>query len=381
MFDKNNLTFFLSILGIGVSLFIILGVYAYSAGNNDHAFSVSAKAATLYEPETGSFLYEKNADERLPMASTTKIMTALVALKNCMLDEPVEIDGRAVGIEGSSAYLKAGELLTVEQLLYALLLQSANDAATALAIHISGGTEDFALLMNQYAKEIGALNTSFSNPHGLDDEEHYTTARDLAVIAAEAMKDERFVRIASTRQKTFRTEYSTRTYVNHNKLLKLYDGCVGVKTGFTKKSGRCLVGAAQREGLTFISVTLDAPNDWNDHEKLLDYGYSSLQKIRFATSGDHIYKIPILDGVSNSIIASNTDEASIILPKGDYEIAEHVKLMKFAIAPIKEGEIVGEIIYTLNGKEAARVKIVATEDVPKQKESTIFDKILSLFNR
>ncbi len=382
MFDKNNLSFFLSILSIGVILFIILGFYAYSANDNgSRGFSVSARAATLYEPETGLFLYEKNADEKLPMASTTKIMTALVTLKHCELNDLVEISNQATGIEGSSAYLKAGELLTVEQLLYALLLQSANDAATALAIHVSGNVEDFSLLMNEYAKEIGAINTSFTNPHGLDDDEHYTTSRDLALIAADAIKNDNFLKIVSTKQKTFNTEYNTRTYVNHNKLLRLYDGCIGIKTGFTKKSGRCLVGAALRDGLTLISVTLDAPSDWNDHRLMFDYGYDALQKITFATCRDHIYKVPVIDGKSRSVIVSNTFGADVILPKGDYEVNEHIKLIKFAVAPIKEGEILGEIIYTLNGEEISRINLVATETIEKQKEMNLFNKILHLFNK
>ena len=379
MFDKNNLVFFFSLATVGIVLFVILGVYAYSANEGENSFSISAKSATLYEPETECFLYEKNADTKMPMASTTKILTGLIAVERCNPEDLVEIDSQAIGIEGSSAYLKAGELLTVEQLLYAMLLQSANDAATALAIHISGSVDDFALLMTERAKEIGATNSNFTNPHGLDDQEHYTTARDLALIATEAMKNDCFVKIVSTRKKTFVTEYGTRTYVNHNKLLRLYDDCIGIKTGFTKRSGRCLVSCALRDGLIFVAVTLDAPDDWNDHRTLLDYGYSKLEKITFAKSGDYIYKVPVINGVSQSVIASNTSGKDIILPKGDYRVDEHIKLTKFVSAPVKEGALLGEVIYSLDNNEVARIQLVATETIEKQKEKNLLDRILSIF--
>ena len=271
----SNYNFYIAIILIATLLFSFLTIYSFGE-NVESKISVSAHSAALYQPETNTFLYSKNADLRMPMASTTKIMTALVALEESSLDEIIIIDDRAVGIEGSSAYLKSGEAFTMEELLYALLLQSANDAAVAIANHIGGSSEGFAGLMNEKACSLGLEDTHFTNPHGLNDEAHYTTAYDLAKIAAQALKNEKFKEIVSTYKKTFLNDERSRTYVNHNKLLNLYEGCIGVKTGFTRQSGRCLVGAAERDGALLISVTLSAPNDWNDHKTLWNYGFSLL---------------------------------------------------------------------------------------------------------
>lgn len=376
--NKYNPNIYIAILLMAALIFSAMTIYAFGEKKSKD-INVSARSATLYQPETDTFIYSKNADARLPMASTTKIMTALVALENSDPRELVTIDERAVGTEGSSAYLREGEVLTMEELTYALLLQSANDAAVAIACHVGGSVEGFADMMNIRAEELGLSDTHFKNPHGLDNEEHYTTAAELAKIAAEALKNETFRKITSTYKKTFSSEERSRTYVNHNKLLKMYDGCIGVKTGFTKKSGRCLVSAAERDGLTFISVTLDAPSDWNDHKCMLDLGFDTLERLTFAECRDHIYKIPLLDGVSESVSVYNPEGASLILEKGEHRVEEYIKLVRFTVAPVSDGEILGEIIYTVDGKEAARVPLVATESVEKTKEKGFFDRILSIF--
>lgn len=375
--DKLNL--YVAALLIAALVFSLLTIYAFGEHKSGN-FSVSGKSAVLYQPEIKDFIFSKNADQRLPMASTTKIMTALVALEGSELDEIVEVDDSAIGVEGSSAYLRHGDLLTMEELLYALLLQSANDAAVAIACHIGGSVEGFSALMNEKAAELGLTDTHFTNPHGLDSEEHYTTARELSLIAAEALKNPTFRKIASTYKKTFASEERRRTYVNHNKLLRLYDGCVGVKTGFTKRSGRCLVGAAERDGLTFITVTLDAPSDWSDHSRMLDYGFESLEKITLAGGFDHVYKIPLLDGEQDYLTVANPEGAEIITERAEHEICEQVRLVKYGIAPISRGEKLGEIIYTIDGREAARVPLLATETVNKKKPKGFFDKILSIFD-
>lgn len=376
---RNSASIYIAVLLITAFIFSFLTIYAFGEHKSSN-FSVSAKSAVLYQPEIDNFLYSKNADVRLPMASTTKIMTALVALENSDLNETVEVDDSAIGTEGSSAYLRQGDALTMEELLYALLLQSANDAAVAIACHICGDIEGFSALMNERACQLGLTDTHFINPHGLDDDEHYTTAKELSLIAAEALKNPSFRKIASTYKKTFATEDRTRTYVNHNKLLRLYDGCIGVKTGFTKKSGRCLVGAAQKDGLTFITVTLDAPSDWSDHKKMLDYGFESLEKITLASGFDHMYKIPLLDGEREYLTVANPDGAEIITERAEQEIAEHVRLVKYGIAPINRGDKLGEIIYTSDGKEIARVPLVALESVNKKKCKGFFERILSIFD-
>ena len=375
---RDNINFYIAILILCAIIFSFLTIYAFGA-HREVGMLLSARSAVLYLPEIDKFVVLQNAEARLPMASTTKIMTALVALERCEFGELVEIDDSAIGVEGSSAYLKTGEVLTMEELLYALLLQSANDAAVAIACHIGGDVSGFADMMNDKAKALGLCDTHFTNPHGLDSGEHYTTAKDLAIIASAAMKNPDFKRIVSTYKRTFSTEERVRTYVNHNKLLRMYEGCVGVKTGFTKKSGRCLVGAAERDGLTFITVTLDAPSDWNDHTKMLDFGFEKYEKLCISESFDHVYKIPLVDGEKSELTVANTGGADMICEREDRQIDEQIKLVRYAIAPVSRGDILGEIIYTTDGKELARVPLVATESVNKQEKTGFLSKIKEIF--
>jgi len=257
-----------------ILIFIVYSTVIFSASD----VSVSAKSAVLYDPSSAKFLYTKNADARLPMASTTKIMTALVAIENSRLDVFVEINDNAIGTEGSSLYLKKGEVMTMEDLLFGLMLRSANDAAAAIAYEISGSIEAFADKMNEKAENLGLADTHFTNPHGLDDKEHYTTARELAIISGEALKNEVFLKIVSTKKHVIKNfDGEARLLINHNKLLNMYADTIGVKTGFTKKSGRCLVGAAERDGVRLITVTINAPNDWQDHISLLNYGFKKYE--------------------------------------------------------------------------------------------------------
>lgn len=379
MKNRSTMTRAVIIALVAMLLLSFLGLYA-SADAYTRAKStpsVSAKSAVLYVPDTKQVLYSKSSDERLPMASTTKIMTALVTISECELTDTVKIDERAVGIEGSSAYLKAGDILSVEELLYALMLQSANDAAVALAYHIAGGVEEFSELMNEKALRMGLSDTHFTNPHGLDDEEHYTTAADLAVMASELLSSPTLREIVSTYKKSFVTETRRRTYVNHNKLLLRTDGAIGVKTGFTKRSGRCLVGAAERDGLTLVTVTLDAPSDWSDHEQMLDYGYSLIERIDLADAGEIRYDIPVINGDGTSVGVSNIEGVSVIVGRAKHNIERHVRLSRFLCAPIKKGEVLGEVIFTLDGEYAGTVKLVAENDINIKKTgffSRLFDK-------
>lgn len=233
--------------------------------------SISARSAIVYDCTGQSVLYERAADTRSLIASTTKIMTALVVAEHCDLSETVQIPTEAVGVEGSSLYLKAGEVLTVQELLYGLMLQSGNDAAVALAIHCSQSVEGFAARMNEKARELKLTGTHFDNPNGLDDENNYSTARDLALLTFHALENPIFSEVVCTKTVTIS---GGRQLTNHNKLLWRYDGCIGVKTGYTMAAGRILVSAAERGGRRLIVVTIGAPDDWNDHAKLLDYGFS-----------------------------------------------------------------------------------------------------------
>lgn len=235
------------------------------------ALAISARCAMVLDAGTGQVLFEKNADERCLIASTTKIMTGLLIAEGCDPEDTVVIPPEAAGIEGSSLYLQAGEERTVEELLYGMMLCSGNDAAAALAIHLCGSTEAFAVRMNQRARQLGLTATRFANPHGLDSEENYSTARDLCHLAAHALQNDLFRRVCGTCVCSF----GSRSYTNHNKLLRQYPGCIGVKTGYTKAAGRILVSAAEKDGRRLVCVTLSAPDDWRDHKTLLDRGFSS----------------------------------------------------------------------------------------------------------
>ena len=257
--------------------------------------NISAKSSCLIEAEGGRILYSKNGTKRMPMASTTKVMTAIVAIESGIpLDTKIKVPKEAVGIEGSSVYLKQNEVVSFEMLLYALMLSSANDAAVAIAYVVSGSVDNFVALMNKKADELGLADTNFTNPHGLYDENHYTTAENLAKIMAYAMKNQDFAKITSSKNKAFAREDGTSFALsNHNRLLKAYDGVIGGKTGFTKKSGRCLVTCAERNGLKLIAVTLDAPDDWNDHAKLYDFGFANYERVYFDTQ---TIKMPVISG-------------------------------------------------------------------------------------
>lgn len=251
-----------------------------SAVQLDAQAATASRAECVVEVSSRRFLHEANADERLPMASTTKIMTALVVLDEGNLDEPVTVPKQAEGTEGSSVYLRAGEELTVRDLLYGLMLRSGNDCAVTLALHHSGSVERFAEAMNRKAVSLGAVHSHFANPHGLPDDRHYTTARDLALISAAAMENETFREIVSCKY------YEARGWKNKNKMLWNYSGAVGVKTGFTVKAGRCLVTAAEREGMQTVSVVLNSPEMFERTTELLDYAFESYSPVELCARGE-----------------------------------------------------------------------------------------------
>ncbi len=252
------------------------------------------------DADTGAVLYEKDADARSLIASTTKIMTALVALEHCAMEQQVEIPPQATGIEGSSIYLKPGESLQVQTLLYGLMLHSGNDAAIALALLCAGSVEEFAALMNLKAQQLGMKHSHFVNPNGLDDEAHYSTARELAVLTRAALQNPDFAKIVATKQITL----EGRTFTNHNRLLWCVKGALGVKTGFTKASGRILVSACEREGRRLIAVTIRDGNDWKDHTALYDEYFSKYIPQQVFLAGDVVCTVPMLDGGSVELLAA-----------------------------------------------------------------------------
>lgn len=308
------------------------------------AVSTSATAAVLVEAESGNVIYEKNAHSRRGPASTTKIMTALVAAEHSSPDEIVTVDGRAVGVEGSSAYLYAGEKVTMETLMYALMLRSANDAAAAIAYHVAGGIEEFAALMNEKAAALGLCDTHFSNPHGLDDDDHYTSAYDLAMIARAALENETVGKIVGTKKYSAKMDGgdATRVFVNHNRLLFSYDDIIGVKTGFTKKCGRTLVSAALRDGVTVIAVTLDDGDDWRDHRAMLDYGLSLYERVTLCRAGDFVSEVAAKSG---KVILSAPCDFSVTLPRerGEIGIEEEYSAIGGRVRFYLDGEMIGDV--------------------------------------
>ncbi len=340
----------------------------------------------LISADTGLPLYEKKADIPHSMASTTKIMTALLALEAAEEegDPIVSITEEMVAVEGSSMGLQAGDEISLSDLAAGMLLASGNDAANAAALYLSGSQEAFAQRMNSRAKELGLKNTSFITPSGLDAEGHYSTAEDLAALARAALQNERFRELSGAKSYSvsFQSPEKTVQYTNHNKLLWLYEGAIGVKTGFTKKSGRCLVSAAQRDGVTLIAVTLNAPDDWNDHMALFDYGFSALEKVSF--DGREIaVSLPVAGGEAESVMVRGLPGGELaLLPADAAKITKRVFLPRFVYAPVEDGEALGKIVYYLEGSKIFSVSITAQESVDRKEkeEKGLFHRIASFFS-
>lgn len=350
-----------------LSLALSLRLYAKAATP-----SLSAKSAILIDASDASVLFEKNASERMGMASTTKIMTALVATELLELDCPVVIPKEAVNVEGSSVYLTQGEILTLRELLYALLLSSANDAATAIAIAAAGSVAAFAHKMNERALSLGLCDTHFVNPHGLYDEMHYTTARDLATISAEALKNPTLREIFASKKATIPQGVtserpwgeSERYLYNHNKMLSRYEGAIGMKTGFTKKTGRCLVSAAERDGLTLISVTLNAPDDWNDHAAMLDYGFSTYESVTLFDTGEYAYPFLLSGGKEGYLLLSNASPITLTLPRSGRQVEYRIEsCFRFAIAPVQGTKQIATLVLCFRDK-TLRIPLLSAYTAP-----------------
>ena len=366
---KRALIFFLS----AVMLWHVSAFFCCAEASID----VSAKSAILMDADSGLVIWEKNAHTKMGMASTTKIMTALTVLRLSSPEQTVSVSDAAIGTEGSSIYLCKGEQLTVEQLLYALLLASANDAAVALAIHCSGSIDAFAEQMNAVAEELGLQSTHFTNPHGLYDEEHYTTSYELALITQEAIKVPLLAKIFSSSNATipFCGEPDKRLVVNHNKMLKSYGGAIGVKTGFTKKTGRCLVSGATRDGLTLICVTLNAPDDWRDHTALLDYGYKNYCRVTLADVGEYSCSLPVIGGEEESLTLTNSEPLIMTLKKnhgsGEYTVTS---CYRFAYAPTVIGKEYACLTVICDG-QTVQTPLVAAQTVKASHKKNLFRKI------
>ena len=375
MFNRLTASF------IAISIFFSLCIKA-----NAVELSLSAKSAILINALTNEVIYEKNAYEKRGMASTTKIMTALLTIERGNLHKTYVAKDEDVRIEGTSIGLKEGDRITLETLVQGMLLESGNDAANVSARVIGKSRKKFVSLMNQKAKEIGMENTCFKNPSGLTEEGHFSTAYDMALLGSFAIKNKQFRDICS--QSSIRVSYGNpeyqRTFKNHNKLLNSVEGAFGIKTGFTKASGRCLVSAAERDGVTLVAVTLSAPDDWNDHKKLFEYGFEKVkiyemdfdtEKIELDVVGSDNKKIGVK--LKNKLTYTSIDEE---------KNPETVVLCdKFLYSGVKKGDRVGCVkVFSENGKYLCESDLVSTENAPmnfteKEKEMSFFDKIKDFY--
>ena len=336
-----------------------------------------ARGMVVIDADTGRVLMEKDSTQRLPMASTTKIMSALLTLEQPNLDEPFTVDPKAIRVEGSSMGLREGDTVTLRTLAYGMLLPSGNDAANAAAVRIAGTKEAFVAMMNERAEEMGLENTHFATPSGLDSEEHYSSAKDMALLAREALSNEAFAEIcclASARISFGNPPYD-RWMTNHNKLLKYYPGVYGVKTGFTERAGRCLVAAAEKNGIRLVIVTLHCPDDWNVHMKLYDACFA---KARLET-------VPLpeisLPAAGAGRVPCQWDRDTITLLEGE-TIETAVTAQPFLFAPVRKGRIVGKALVKINGTVAAECHLAAAQNMTlPEPEPNWLERLVSQINR
>ncbi|WP_422443820.1 D-alanyl-D-alanine carboxypeptidase family protein [Thermoanaerobacterium sp. DL9XJH110] len=354
-----------------------LNFWSACAKAENTSLNVNAGAYVLMDAITGRVLIENNSEERRAMASTTKIMTAIIALERGDLTSKVRVSGRASAVRGSSFRLEPGEEMSLESMLYGLLLPSGNDAAVAIAEHIGGSVENFVKLMNQKALEIGAVNTHFMNPHGLDAPGHYTTAKDLALIARYALTMPKFREIVKTPQKEILEGNFPRRLYNTNKLLWRFEGADGVKTGYTGKAGKCLVASATRDGIQLISVVLGTRDHFGNSFNLLSYGFSRFKPLEVVNEGKIYGEIIVENGViDKSPLAAKYD---VLLPveKGETVNLRAVTPDKIK-APVYKGQEIGELHIYINGKPVYKTPLVAVWDI---REKTLFDTLYKILRQ
>lgn len=325
--------------------------------------AISAQKAILMDGETGRVIYEKRADEKSLIASTTKIMTAIIICEQCNVLDRMRIPKEAVGIEGSSIYLQEGEVLTLQELLYGMMLHSGNDAATALAIYCGGTVEGFADLMNDKARMLKLTGTHFVNPHGLDAPDHYSTARDLAILACYAMENPIFAKTVSTKSVTI----DHRMLTNHNKLLWRVEGADGVKTGYTKAAGRILVSSAQRQGRRLVAVTIEDGNDWTDHAALYEQGFGQYRTRQVAQRGQILGRLQVFGGIEEDVEVVSTEDFSYVL-MDDESPTIRLSQKGMTFAPVVEGGDAGFAYICLGDKTVGKVPLEYARTVEQQPE-------------
>lgn len=341
---------------------------------------ISAQAAVLMDRSSRRILFAKNHEERLPMASTTKIMTGLLAIERGDLKSRVVVSERAAGVEGSSIWLEEGEVKTLEELVFGLMLRSGNDAGAVIAEHLAGSVEGFSVMMTDKAREVGASNTSFRNPHGLHDEEHFTTSYDLGLITCSALDLPEFREIIKTREKriTWPGHQWDRFLRNQNKLLEMYQGADGVKTGWTTPAGRCFVGSATRDSWQLVAVVLNAPDMWQDTITLLDYGFENWKLQSLIKKDQFIKTREVAGGTRDKVKLVAAREFAYPLEVGEEELLEYrIEVGKPLKAPLKKGDILGEVIILLAEEELERIALLAGESVERKSILLFLKKYLT----
>lgn len=363
---KQSIRMGLAALWIGIltgSSWTIAGAADLSPLMTD--YEVGAKSAVVIEAATGRVVFEQNSQVRLPMASTTKIMTTLLVLEEENLDLPFVVDAEAIRVEGSSMGLKAGDTVTLRTLCYGMMLSSGNDAANAAAQKVAGSLPAFIERMNQKADDLGLAETSFATPSGLDGENHYSTAHDMALVLRAALQNPDFEAISST--KTGKVSFGNPPYdrwlTNHNRLLWSCDGVVGGKTGFTKESGRCLVSVARRDGVTLICATLGCPDDWSVHADLYDRAFAELTAVDL-TSAYTDLTLPVAGGTGEATLIGGGLSTLALTPQEAEELTVTVHAPPFLYAPVEAGEFVGEIAYSMGNVVLWKESLHVADDVP-----------------
>ncbi|MCH5198060.1 MAG: D-alanyl-D-alanine carboxypeptidase [Oscillospiraceae bacterium] len=356
-------------------LFVIFAVILLfcSMPISGYAEDISAGSYVCMSADTAQVLCSREMFLHRGMASTTKVMTALIAVESGRLYETVEIDANKISAEGTSLGLKTGDKLTLYELVKGMLLSSGNDSANAVAYFISGTLEDFAVLMNEKARSIGMYNTNFVTPSGLDADGHYSCAYDMALLARSAINNPIISEMTSLKDSYISFSNRSRLYVsNHNKLLGDVEGCFGLKTGYTKKSGRCLLSAAERNGKKIIVVTLGAPDDWNDHKKLYDLAFEEIGSLE--ADFNSVFSVDVVGG-SEDKVECKAEFVSPVSSFFDSEITADYYVEPFVYAPVKKGDITGKIVLRADGIELQTLYITAQNDV------SVYEKAPGIFSR
>ncbi|MFA7636920.1 MAG: D-alanyl-D-alanine carboxypeptidase family protein [Monoglobales bacterium] len=361
-------------------LLLMISLLTSFSARATYDITPTAKSAVMIDGESGALLYGKNPHEKLGMASTTKIMTGILAIEYGNLNDVYTVPSAGEWVEGSSIYLNPNEKITLETLLYGLLLKSGNDAAVAIANQISGSEKAFVKLMNDKAAELGLINTHFENPHGLYAENHYTTAYELATLAAYAMKNPIFAQIVNTSQYKEKApeDRDGRIINNANKLISMFAEADGVKPGFTPETGRTLVGSASKDGVRVITVTLNCPDDWTEHKAMFDYAFNNFERKTVLKKGDSVGTYRVKNGNYNEVGVVIDRDISVLVNKNvenKYKIEMESELLT---APVMEGQALGNAKICFEDGTFCEVKLVARSDVPVR-EKNFFKVIGQLF--